>query len=100
MRYVNNTSYSRSIAATSTSVLAPNPLRHAIILVNSGLVDVWVIKGATASVGFGILLKADGGSYTDNRLLPDESIYSGPYSAITVSGTANLGVTEETYDLY
>lgn len=100
MRYVNSSSTSKTIAASSQTIIYPNVLRHAVSLVNSGLVDVWVSKSFTAAVGTGILLKADGGAYTEARANPDDSIYSGPYSAITVSGTANMGVTEDTYDLY
>jgi hypothetical protein len=80
-------------------MLNPNNRRHSIALVNSGLVDVWVAKGVLAVVGSGILLKADGGTYTDERNGPDDSIYTGAYAAITVSGTANVGATEEYYDL-
>ena len=88
----------KTIAATSTSILNQQSLRASIALVNSGLLDVWVSKGSTAAVGSGILLKADGGSYTEGRNSLDEPLYTGPYSAIAVSGTANMGVTEDYYD--
>ena len=99
-RFVNGSSLSVLVASGSALLLNANNQRHSVALVNSGLVDVWVTKGLVAVVGSGILLKADGGTYTDDRNLAEETIYTGSYAAITVSGTANVGIQEDYYDLY
>lgn len=87
------------VSTAAVFCLASNPNRHAVSFSNNSVSDIWLSKAA-AALAQGIILKAGGGSYTDDREGRDGLIFTGVYTAIAVTaGTNNLAVCEESYEL-
>ena len=103
-KILNVSSYAYA-TEVSSPVVQNNFLRSSITICNNGAYDVWLGKSEVATVYSGVLLKAGGGSYTESRSNPAESVYTGSYSAITavnsaVFGSMVLSVSEDSYDFY
>lgn len=84
-----------SIAVTtaSTPVLASNPKRGDVWVVNYGTVGCFLCRKTTATVGKGIYLAPNGiGVYTCSL---DNDLYKGVLSAITATGATTLTVSEK-----
>lgn len=82
------------VGNVSTAVLAANPARRVLILVNDDEQDtIWVSFGRAAAVHEGIRLNAGGGALTLSAQMG--SVYQGAIYAIHAgAGNARLLVTE------
>jgi len=84
-----------AVGATSTLIVKANVkrLRQRLYLVNNSAEDMSVAPGSVAIAGYGIILVAGGGAFTDQ---PDPTgyIYQGVYTAICASGAMDIAVTE------
>ena len=84
-----------AVGATSTIIIQENRLgiRQRLYLVNNSAEVMSVAPGEVAIAGYGIILVAGGGAFTDE---PDRDgyIYQGVYTAICASGAMNISVTE------
>ena len=78
------------IVLVSTSVLSTNSIRRFLFLVNDSDENIYVSLSGTAVMNEGILLTAGGGALT----LDIASMWLGEISAICLSGTKNLTVSE------
>lgn len=78
-----------SVGAASTALIAANLNRKLVLIVNTGAGNIRVRFGATATVGTGIQLRANGGSLVLDNILPVVVI-----NAISESGTNAVSVTE------
>lgn len=65
-----------SVTTTSAVVLASNPLRKHVTIINSSDTNIWLGFGQAAVVGQGIFLEANGGAYEiDGHNLYTGAIY-------------------------
>jgi len=78
------------VGSSSTAVLSANSTRRFLFLVNDSDENIYVSLGATAVLNEGILLTAGGGALT----LDIASMWLGSITAICLSGTKNLTVSE------
>jgi len=78
------------VGSSSTSVLGSNSTRRFLFLVNDSDENIYVSLGAIAVMNEGILLTAGGGALT----LDTASMWLGTVSAICLSGSKNLTVSE------
>ena len=85
------TSTAVTVGNTSTSVLAANPDRKAVVLVNDSDTDIYVELSASATINEGVRLNAGGGSF---RMDLSTGIYLGAISAIASAGSKNMTVIE------
>ena len=79
-----------SVTTSSTAVLAANAARLSAVICNNGAVDIYLRLGTPAVANQGILLKANGGSYT----IGSTNLYKGIITAVTASGAGVLCGTE------
>lgn len=86
----STTSNSVTVANTSTLVLAANPNRKYVALVNDSNEVIYISLGVAAVLNKGIRLNAEGGSYE----IDSENLYTGSIYAICSSGSKVLTVTE------
>lgn len=78
------------VGLVSTSVLGANSTRRFLFLVNDSDENIYVSLSSTAVMNEGILLTAGGGALT----LDIASMWLGAISAICLSGSKNLTVSE------
>ena len=78
------------VGSSSTSVLSLNLNRRFLFLVNDSDENIYVSLSSTAVMNEGILLTAGGGALT----LDTASMWLGTVSAICLSGSKNLTVSE------
>ena len=78
------------VGSSSTAVLSANSGRRFLFLVNDSDENIYVSLSSTAVLNEGILLTAGGGALT----LDIASMWLGSVSAICLSGTKNLTVSE------
>lgn len=76
-----------SVTTSTTAVVAANPRRVEVTLVNDGANVIYLGLGQAAVANKGIRLAASGGSYTT-------SAFNGAINAIAVTGTTVLCFTE------
>jgi len=86
-----NAGSSVTVGTSSTLIVNYNPDRLVCTIVNNGLTDVYLAKGSPAQTNSGILLKANGGSYSFGRGTDDK--YTGPIYGIS-SASDVVVVTE------
>jgi len=79
-----------TVGAASTLVVAANPRRTDLVLVNDSDEVIYLARGNAAVMNQGIRLNAAGGSYEINC----DNIYLGAIYAICTSGSKNLTVSE------
>ena len=79
-----------TVGLISTSVLGANSIRRFLFLVNDSDENIYVSLSSTAVMNEGILLTAGGGALT----LDTASMWLGTVSAICLSGSKNLTVSE------
>lgn len=82
-----------SVSGNNSPVLAANPNRKYVVLINDSLEDTYINLGETCTAGQGILLKADGGSY---EFLTSSINYKGVITAATYGVLANISGIEST----
>lgn len=81
------------VTTTSSIILAPNPDRKLVTIINRGATTIYLNYGATATSGAGIGLNPGGSSH---ELNVREINYRGAISAIASSGMATLEILEAT----
>ena len=79
-----------TVGTASTLVVAANPKRTDLVLVNDSDEAIYITRGNDAVMNEGIRLNATGGSYEINA----DNIYLGAIYAICTSGSKNLTVSE------
>lgn len=78
--------------SNNTPALPANPKRSYAVLFNTDpSIDVYLCRGNGARAGYGILLRAGGGSY---EILATNH-FKGPIYAVTATGTAMLSIEED-----
>ena len=82
-----------TVATSSTQVVAKNPYRTALYIVNDSDESIYLSFGATAVSSFGIRLNNGGGALTIDRNTP----WFGSVYAICASGSKVLTVTKVSY---
>lgn len=90
-RPANATLSQPSVTTTSSVIAAANAARRQVIVYNLSNTEVYVAFAATATTAAFTALVPKGGSWKS-----DLNGYTGVVSAITVSGSATLAVTEVT----
>jgi len=81
-----------TVGTSSTAVLAAEPDRKILIVVNASDEAVYVSFGSTAILGEGVYLSPSGGAVTLDLV----GMYTGPISAISASGGKELTVMQAT----
>lgn len=94
--YVKSQDSTITVDNSSVLILPSNNQRRAVSICNPSSSVIWICKGTTATVGQGILLNAQGGSYID-ELDGQGNIYTGIYSAIAVTAGSNVIALQEDY---
>jgi hypothetical protein len=84
------------VTNASMWVLPGNNQRTAVAFTNPSTSIIWLAKGSVATLNQGILLNAQGGSYTDTRN-EKGAMYTGVYSAIAVTAGSNILAAQEDY---
>jgi hypothetical protein len=79
---------------TTSAMLAAAATRKAALLINIGSVDVFINLGAAAVANTGILLQANGGSFSMSDMLGN--LDTAAINGITASGSAVVLVTQWT----
>ena len=82
-----------SIGSTPTIIIERNPDRKKVVFVNNSDEDISVAPETGAIVGYGIIIKANGGAMTDEPDLQG-NMHLGSWWGICASGSKNLAVTE------
>jgi predicted nucleic acid-binding Zn-ribbon protein len=80
-----------AVTNESSTALAANPDRLSATIVNNNAFDVTIRRGTPAVFGFGIILKAGGGSYEINAM----NLYKGVITAIAEEGQSGTLSVEE-----
>ena len=78
------------VEVASTLVVAANPARADLELVNDSNQPIFVARGNTAVLNQGIRLNANGGSYSMNN----RNLFLGAIYAIAQGGAKNLTISE------
>lgn len=83
-----------TLSTASQIILRDYPQRRKVVISNASGIGVWLARSQTAIVGSGIYLAPNGTVLVDE---PDVygSIYRGPWSAIAVSGSPTIGISED-----
>lgn len=79
-----------AVAAASTLVIAANPKRIDLVLVNDSDEAIYLARGNAAVMNAGIRLNATGGSYE----IKYDNMFLGAIYAICASGQKNLTISE------
>lgn len=79
-----------TVGAVTTEVVAANPSRMHLVLVNDSTQVMYLAFGADAVIGSGVRINASGGSY---EMTPD-NLYCGAIDAICAGGQANMTILE------
>lgn len=87
----NSNAFAVSIEGNHCTVLAPNPNRKYVLLVNDSPEDIYLNLGTTSEAGEGILIKSNGGSY---ELFTSVINYKGIITASTLGLIAQLSGIE------
>jgi hypothetical protein len=80
-----------SVGIASTAILAANPDRRYLLLVNDSNANIYVSLGAAAVLYTGIRLNAGGGWY---EMLDGQNLYTGAVNAIAAAAAKNLTYLE------
>ncbi|WP_269850684.1 hypothetical protein [Methanosarcina horonobensis] len=81
-----------TIGTSSTTVIAANANRKALIIINDGTESMYIKLGASAVMAEGIRINANGGAYELSKELGN--LYTGAINGICASGNMNVLVTQ------
>ena len=90
--YTTPTHTAVSVLVTNTAVIAANPNRRCLLLINDSANIIYLMLGGTAVANQGIRLNAAGGNYEMSPRLGN--LYRGAINAIALTGTSVLLVTD------
>ena len=87
----------KTIAITTTEIVAAFEGRTAITIVNDSDVDIYIAEGEDAVVNEGILLRSGGGVYDRKKEGPQAYIFTGAIDGIraAAAGTKNVTISEQ-----
>lgn len=83
---------SATMGTASAQIVAADPLRRALILVNDSDSPIYISQGQTAIVNKGIRLNANGGAYEHD--VKKYGLPTGDFYGISTGSSKNLTVTE------
>lgn len=86
--------FSVALSTTSAVVVRACWTRKLIVFSNASTIGMWLARADNATANAGIYLAPNGGSLVDQ---PDMfgRIYSGPWAALSASGTPTLSISED-----
>lgn len=79
-----------TVGAATTEIVATNPNRMHLVLVNDSTQVMYLAFGADAVIGSGVRLNASGGSYE----MTPENLFTAEIDAICAGGQANITILE------